>query len=85
LPSSLSAHPTLSIPALDAFQLHLTPLNFTPTVARTERPSGEVFGAAKAPEGATNDPMKKLEEAMRRAFQGDEDDGDGTYEQQTDC
>jgi hypothetical protein len=29
--------------------------------------------------------MKKLEEAMRRAFQGDEDDGDGTYEQQTDC
>ena len=50
-----------------------------------ERPSGEVFGAAKAPEGATNDPMKKLEEAMRRAFQGDEDDGDGTYEQQTDC
>eukprot|EP00982_Pelagococcus_subviridis_P008860 30882-Pelagococcus_subviridis.AAC.3 len=46
---------------------------------------GEVFGAAKAPEGATNDPMKKLEEAMRRAFQGDEDDGDGTYEQQTDC
>ena len=63
----------------------LTPFNSTPTSLRTERPSGEVFGAAKAPEGATNDPMKKLEEAMRRAFQGDEDDGDGTYEQQTDC
>jgi hypothetical protein len=50
-------------------------------------PAGEVFGAARAPEGATNDPMKKLEEAMRRAFQGDGEDGDGegTYEQQTDC
>jgi hypothetical protein len=31
LPSSLSAHPTLSIPALGAFQLHLTPFNSTPT------------------------------------------------------
>jgi hypothetical protein len=27
LPSSLSAHPPLSIPALDAFQLQLTPFN----------------------------------------------------------
>ena len=32
MPSSLSAQgPTLSIPVLDAFQLHLTPLNSTPT------------------------------------------------------
>eukprot|EP00982_Pelagococcus_subviridis_P000107 813-Pelagococcus_subviridis.AAC.1 len=27
-----------SIPALDAFQLHLTPFNSTPTFARMERP-----------------------------------------------
>jgi len=31
LPAHLSAHPQLSIPALDAFQLHLTPLNSIPT------------------------------------------------------
>jgi len=37
-PASLSAHhPSLSIPALDAFQLHLTPFNSTPTFARMER------------------------------------------------
>ena len=28
---ALSAHPSLSIPALGAFQLHLTPFNSTPT------------------------------------------------------
>ena len=38
LPSSLSAHTSVSIPALDAFQLHLTPLNSTPIFARMERP-----------------------------------------------
>jgi hypothetical protein len=31
LPSFLSSHPSLSIPALDAFQLQLTPFNSTPT------------------------------------------------------
>ena len=31
MPSFLSAHPSLSIPALDAFQLHLTPFDSTPT------------------------------------------------------
>jgi hypothetical protein len=30
-PACLSAHPSLSIPALDVFELHLTPLNSTPT------------------------------------------------------
>ena len=30
MPSSLSAHPPLSIPALDPFQLQLTPFNSTP-------------------------------------------------------
>jgi hypothetical protein len=34
LPAHLSAHISLSIPALDAFQLHLTPFNSTPTFAR---------------------------------------------------
>jgi hypothetical protein len=38
LPSCLSAHPSLSIPALDAFQLQLTPFNSTPTFACIERP-----------------------------------------------
>jgi Prp8 binding protein len=33
LPSFLSAHALLSIPALGAFQLHLTPFNSTPTIA----------------------------------------------------
>jgi hypothetical protein len=31
LPASLSAHPSVSIPAIDAFQLRLTPFNSTPT------------------------------------------------------
>ena len=35
----LSAHPSRSIPDLDAFQLQLTPFNSTPTFARMERPS----------------------------------------------
>ena len=35
----LSAHPSLSIPALDAFQRQLTPFNSTPTFARIKRPS----------------------------------------------
>ena len=39
LPACLCAHTSLSIPALDAFQLQLTPMNSTPTFARTERPS----------------------------------------------
>ena len=41
LPAHLSAHPSLSIPThLDAFQLHLTPFNSTPTFARMDlRPS----------------------------------------------
>ena len=39
LPGVLSAHPSLSIPVLDAFQLQLTPLNSTPTSLRMERPS----------------------------------------------
>ena len=39
LPSPLSAHTSLTIPARDAFQLQLTPLNSTPTFARIERPS----------------------------------------------
>jgi hypothetical protein len=39
LPSFLSAHPSVSIPALGAFQLQLTPFNSTPTFARIERPS----------------------------------------------
>ena len=39
LPASLSAQGTsLSIPAIDAFQLHLTPFNSTPTSLRMERP-----------------------------------------------
>jgi WD40 repeat protein len=37
--SSLSAQPSLSIPALGAFQRQLTPFNSTPTFARTEVPS----------------------------------------------
>jgi hypothetical protein len=39
LPSSLSAQPPLSVPAIDAFQRQLTPLNSTPTFARIERTS----------------------------------------------
>jgi hypothetical protein len=39
LPSSLSAHPSLSIPALDAIRLQLTPMNSTPTSLCMERPS----------------------------------------------
>ena len=39
MPACLSAHPPLSIPAIDAFQLQLTPLNSTPTFACIERPS----------------------------------------------
>jgi hypothetical protein len=35
LPACLSAHTTLSIPALGAFQLQLTPFNSTPTAAKT--------------------------------------------------
>ena len=38
MPACLSAHPSLSIPALGAFQLHLTPFNSTPTFACIERP-----------------------------------------------
>ena len=38
--ASLRPGPSLSIPALDAFQLHLTPLNSTPTSLCMERPSG---------------------------------------------
>ena len=38
MPSSLSVHPPLSIPALDAFQLHLTPFNSTPTFASCSSP-----------------------------------------------
>ena len=38
MPSSLHAQPSLSIPALDAFQLQLTPFNSTPTFACMERP-----------------------------------------------
>ena len=34
MPSSLSVRPSLSTPALDAFQLQLTPFNSTPTFAR---------------------------------------------------
>ena len=37
MPSSLSAHPSLSIPALDAFQLQLTPFNSTPAAAADEK------------------------------------------------
>ena len=33
MPAHLSAHTSLSIPALGAFQLHLTPFNSTPTFA----------------------------------------------------
>jgi hypothetical protein len=39
LPSSLSAHPSVSTPALGAFQLHPTPFNSTPTFDCIERPS----------------------------------------------
>ena len=35
MPSSLSAHPSLSIPALDAFQLQLTPFELRLTRLRT--------------------------------------------------
>ena len=35
MPACLSAHTTLSIPALGAFQLQLTPFNSTPTAAKT--------------------------------------------------
>ena len=34
MPAHLSAHPSLSIPALDAFQLQPTPLNSTPREAK---------------------------------------------------
>jgi hypothetical protein len=37
-PAPLDAHTTVSIPALDAFQRQLTPLNSTPTFACMERP-----------------------------------------------
>ena len=46
-PAILSAHSTLSIPALDAFQLLLTPFNSTPTFACMEWPS-EGLGALHA-------------------------------------
>eukprot|EP00982_Pelagococcus_subviridis_P012962 31205-Pelagococcus_subviridis.AAC.7 len=44
----LSVHPSLSIPDRDTFQLHLTPLNSTPTSLRTERPEGAVAVAPGA-------------------------------------
>ena len=37
-PAHLSTHPSVSIPALGAFQLRLTPFNSTPTFACIERP-----------------------------------------------
>jgi len=48
-PACLSAQgPPLSIPALDAFQLHLTPLNSTPTSLRMERPAVQRAHQARA-------------------------------------
>ena len=50
LPSSLSAHTSVSIPThLDAFQLHLTPLNSTPIFARMERPRERGPGRPRRP------------------------------------
>ena len=54
MPSSLSAHISLSIPALDAFQLQLTPLNSTPTSLRTGDDAHQMWRArfARAIENA---------------------------------
>ena len=42
-PAHLSAHPSVSIPALGAFQLRLTPFNSTPTFARIGTRGGESY------------------------------------------
>ena len=57
LPSCLSAHPFLSIPARDAFQLQLTPMNFTPTFACIERHSETSVRGAGAARHAPADMM----------------------------
>ena len=51
-PACLSAHTSLSIPAIDAFQLQLTPFNSTPTFARMERPLAS-RGIRRGVRGAT--------------------------------
>ena len=53
-PAHLSAHPSLSIPVLDAFQLQLTPFNSTPTFACIERPSASDDDAADAADAEDN-------------------------------
>jgi hypothetical protein len=72
LPSSLSAHTTLSIPDRDAFQLHLTPLNSTideaPAAPRVvERPSGMVEvgggGGGYVPPHLRNKPPEGVKDA----------------------
>ena len=53
LPPFLSAHTSLTIPTrLDAFQLHLTPFNSTPTFARMERTSVHVLRRASKLRGS---------------------------------
>jgi hypothetical protein len=57
----------LSIPALGAFQLHLTPFNSTPTIARMERPSEYVDRLATLMDDAERE-IVGLKDAQRRAF-----------------
>ena len=59
--SFLSAQSSLSISALDAFRLRLTPLNSTPTFARTERrrPPAAARRASRGRRRARSNPERK--------------------------
>jgi hypothetical protein len=74
----LSVHPSLSIPDRDTFQLHLTPLNSTPTSLRTERPSSVFFAV-----GAVLSYLF-LGEVVTFAMSGDGGDGGGAADDDDD-
>ena len=71
LAASLSAHPTLSIPALDPFQLQLTPFNSTPTFARMERPAGGAVGRRPARDRGVQRQEREDATPRRRGGGGD--------------
>ena len=64
MPSHLSAHPSLSIPALGAFQLQLTPFNSTPTFATITKADVDAIGARFG----MNDMAKQCPEAVTELY-----------------
>ena len=61
---SLRTFASVSIPALDAFELHLTPLNSTPTFAPTERPRDARDGRVRGARGTVR--ADRVRERSRR-------------------